>query len=293
MKKILITGKGSYVGMSVKKYLEQWPKKYHIEELDVKGEEWKKFDFSKFDVVFHVAGLAHRKINKNDDEQISLYYKVNTDLAEAIAKKAKKEKVKQFIFMSTASVYGDGAPIGKNKIITDKTPPAPDNVYGDSKLQAEKLLQKIESKEFKVAILRPPMIYGKECKGNYQLLRKIALKSPFFPYVKNSRSMIFIDNFSSFIKNAIDHNISGIYHPSNSKPINTTEMVKLIAKNNDKTLKIVKHLSPLLRFASLFTQKVNKAFGNFVYDKDITDAKFNYNITSFEESINITESGDA
>ena len=291
MKEILITGKGSYVGMSVKKYLEQWPKKYHVEELDVKGEEWKKFDFSKFDVVFHVAGLAHRKIKKNDSNQISLYYKVNTNLAEDIAKKAKKDKVKQFIFMSTASVYGDGAPVGKNKIITDKTPLAPNNVYGDSKLRAEKLLRKLETKDFKMVILRPPMIYGKGCKGNYQTLRKIVLKLHLFPKIENNRSMIYIGNFVEFIKNIIDKKMNGIFHPSNEKPITTYEMAKLIAKNNKKTIITIPYMGTPLAILSIFIPKINKAFGGFEYSNTIqNNDTISYQLYDLEQSIKETES---
>ncbi len=289
MKRILITGKNSYVGTSVKTYLEQWPKKYHVEELDVKGEKWKRVDFSKFDVVFHVAGLAHRKISEKDEKQTNLYYKVNTELTEEVAKKCKKDGVSQFIFMSTASVYGDGAPIGKERIITSKTPLSPTNTYGDSKLQAERLISKLEDKDFKIVIVRPPMIYGKGCKGNYQSLRSLALKLPFFPKIKNERSMIYIDNFSSFIKRIIDNDDNGVFHPSNSKPVNTTEMAKQIAEANGKKIRTVSHLTFALKASSLLIGKINKAFGNFCYDQSIIKYKDNYEVVSFKDGIKATE----
>ena len=215
MKRILITGKGSYIGTSVKKYLEQWPKQYKVEELDVKGDAWKKYDFSKYDVVYHVAGIAHVDVKKADEETKKLYYRVNCDLAEEVAKIAKKAGVKQFIFMSSAIVYGDSAPIGKKKVITKDSEPNPANFYGDSKLQAEIKLNKLASKNFKVALVRPPMIYGEGCKGNYPTLRKLALKLPVFPKVKNERSMIYIDNFTAFIKEVIDNDKNDILMPSN------------------------------------------------------------------------------
>ena len=115
-------------------------------------------------------------------------------MAEEVAKKAKKSGVKQFIYMSSMSVYGDSAPIGERKVVSKNDKLTPSNVYGDSKLQAEIKLDKLADKKFKVVLLRPPMIYGANCKGNYQTLRKIALKVPVFPKVKNSRSMIYIKN---------------------------------------------------------------------------------------------------
>lgn len=266
MKKILITGKNSYVGTSVKKYLEQWPKQYKVDELDVKGDEWKKYDFSKYDVVFHVAGIAHVDVKKADEATKKLYYKVNCDLAEEAAKIAKKAGVKQFIFMSSAIVYGDSAPIGKKKVITKDTEPNPANFYGDSKFQAEIKLNKLASKIFKVALVRPPMIYGEGCKGNYPTLRKLALKLPVFPKVKNERSMIYIDNFVAFIKEVIDSEQSGILTPSNPDNISTSEFVKAIADANNKKIAIIPGFTWALKLMSHFTPFVNKAFGSMSYD---------------------------
>ena len=288
MKRILITGKNSYVGTSVKKYLEQWPRKYKVEELDVKGNAWKKVDFSKYDVVFHVAGIAHVDVKRADDATKRLYYKVNCDLADGVARHAKKTGVKQFIFMSSAIVYGDSAPIGKKKVIAKDTKPNPANFYGDSKLQAEIKLGKLVSKIFKVALVRPPMIYGEGCKGNYPVLRKLALKLLVFPKVKNERSLIYIDNFSAFIKEVIDDGKDGILMPANPDVTSTSEIVKAIAKANNKKIAIVPGFTWLLKIMSHFTPFVNKAFGNMSYNIDNEDYQ---KYTTFE-SIEKMESRD-
>ena len=274
MKKILITGKNSYVGTSVKKYLEKWPKQYKIDELDVRGNEWKKYDFSKYDIVFHVAGIAHVDVKKADEATKKLYYAVNTDLAENVAQKAQKAGVKLFIFMSSAIVYGDSAHIGKEKVITKNTKPSPANFYGDSKLQAEKKLNKLANEKFKVAIIRPPMIYGEGCKGNYQALRKIALKLLVFPKVNNKRSMIYIENFSTFIKQIIDAENNGVFIPSNPDTISTSEMVKIIAESNHKKILLIPGTEWLLKIMSLFTPFVNKAFGNMEYREITADLPY-------------------
>ncbi len=281
MKRILITGKNSYIGTSVKKYLEQWPKQYKVDELDVRGDEWKKYDFSKYDVVYHVAGIAHVDVKKADEETKKLYYKVNCHLTEEVAKVAKKAGVKQFIFMSSAIVYGDSAPIGKKKVITKDTEPNPANFYGDSKLQAEIKLNKLASKNFKVALVRPPMIYGEGCKGNYPTLRKLALRLPVFPKVKNERSMIYIDNFTAFVKDVIDNDTSGILMPSNPDIISTSEIVKAIAKANNKKIAIIPGFTWALKLMSHFTPFVNKALGSMSYDAE----KGKYQKYTTEESI--------
>lgn len=284
MKKILITGKNSYVGSSVKRYLEQWPKEYSVEEISVRGDEWKKLDFSKYDTIFHVAGIAHVDVKKADEKTKKLYYAVNTDLAVEVAEKARKDGVKQFIYMSSAIVYGDSSPIGKTKVISKNTKPQPKNFYGDSKLQAEKRLGELEDAKFKVALLRPPMIYGSNCKGNYQTLRKIALKLPIFPKVKNERSMIYIENFAEFVRKTIDGEYSGVYCPSNKEVVSTCEMVREIAKCHGRKILIVLGFAWLLKIMSHFTPIVNKAFGSMVYSKELS-SDFDYCIYSVEESV--------
>ena len=266
MKRILITGKGSYIGTSVKNYLAKWPKEYKVDELDVKGDAWKNYNFSKYDIIYHVAGIAHVDVKKADEETKKLYYKVNCDLTEEVAKVAKKAGVKQFIFMSSAIVYGDSAPIGNKKVITKDTEPNPANFYGDSKLQAEIKLNKLASKNFKVALVRPPMIYGEGCKGNYPSLRKLALKLPIFPKVKNERSMIYIDNFTVFVKEIIDNDENGVLLPANPDIVSTSEIVKAIAKENNKKIAIVPGFTWALKILSHLTPFVNKAFGSMSYN---------------------------
>lgn len=288
MKKVLICGKNSYVGVSVKEYLEQFPKKYDVQEISIKGSAWKSFNFSKFDTVFYVAGIAHINSKREMEEKKDLYYQVNTYLAEDVAKKAKESGVEHFIYMSSASVYGDSAPIGKEKMIRKTTKPSPVNCYGDSKLQAEIKLNRIADKKFKVALLRPPMIYGANCKGNYQVLRKIALKSFVFPKVKNSRSMVYIGNFARFVKYVIDENLSGVICPANRELISTCGIVKEIANCHNKKMWLVPGFGWLLKLMSHFTPIINKAFGNMVYSKGLVE-NYDYCDYSTSESIKIIE----
>lgn len=290
MKKILITGAGSYIGTSFEKYItENFPDEYTVDTVDMIGEEWKKFDFSNYDTVFHVAGIAHFDTGKISLEKKKLYYSVNTELTAATAEKAKDDGVKQFIFMSSAIVYGNSAPIGKSKVITSDTPVSPANCYGDSKVQAEIRLRKLEDDNFKVVILRPPMIYGKGCKGNYRLLVKIANKTPIFPYVKNERSMIYIENLCEFVRLMIKNKESGTFFPQNSEYSNTAELVKNDSRRTRKKIRLIGGFTWALKFLSLFTGLVNKAFGNLVYDKALSEYKQNYRTVKLEDSVKRTE----
>lgn len=290
MKKILITGAGSYIGTSFEKYLNtNFPDKYTIDTVDMIGDEWKSKDFSPYDAVFHVAGIAHSDNGKISPEKEKLYYAVNTELTAATAEKARNDGVRRFIFMSSAIVYGNSAAIGKTKMITADTPVSPANCYGDSKVQAENRLKLLENENFRVVILRPPMIYGKGSKGNYPLLAKLALKLPFFPKVKNERSMLYIENLCEFVRLMIENEESGVFFPQNSEYSNTSELVKMIAAAHGKKIRLLGGFTWLLKIVGCVTGLVNKAFGNFTYEKSISEYKENYRVAELEDSVKRTE----
>ena len=286
MKKIFITGVNSYIGTKLEKWLERYPDKYSIDTVDMRGDDWKKRDFSEYDVVFHVAGIAHVS---SDPKMEDLYYKVNRDLTIETAKKAKDEGIKQFIFMSSIIVYGDSSNINRKKVIDKNTVPQPSNFYGNSKLQAEEGIKPLESDDFKIVILRSPMIYGKGSKGNYPKLAKAAQKLPVFPNIDNQRSMLHIDNLCEFIKLMIDNEESGLFFPQNSEYVKTSEMVRLIADAHGKKVRLTKMFNPLLRVLELKIGIINKVFGNLVYEQRISEYKENYRIRDLRESIMLTE----
>ena len=288
MKKVLITGANSYIGTSFENYVMQCHD-YQIDTVDMIDRTWRDKSFSEYNSVFHVAGIAHSDTGRVSEERKQFYYQINTDLTIETAKKAKADGVGQFIFMSSAIVYGDSAPIGKLKRITRDTPVAPANFYGDSKVQAENGLLKLADESFHVVILRPPMIYGKGSKGNYPQLSKFAQKLPLFPYIKNERSMLYIGNLTEFVKLMIDNNESGIFYPQNAEYVATSEMVQVIAQAHGKKIRLVKGTTVPLKAMSHVTGLVNKAFGNLSYDMSMSEYKENYRKFSFEESIRQTE----
>ena len=289
MKKILITGANSYIGVSFENHLKQWPDAYHVDTVDMIDGSWKNITFSDYDAVFHVAGIVHMEKTKNDPEQSALYERVNTRLAIETAEKAKAEGVKQFIFMSSASVYGLNAPLGKRIMITKDTPLNPTDNYGISKAKAEEGLRALADEQFKVAILRPPMIYGKGCKGNYVALAKLAKKLPVFPWVENQRSMLYIENMAEFVRLIIDDEAEGIFCPQNREYVNTSEMVNLIAHANGKGILMVKGATWALKLLSHATGLVDKAFGSLCYDFELSEYTKDYCVKNLQESILETE----
>ncbi|MBZ4663244.1 MAG: NAD-dependent epimerase [Caloramator sp.] len=286
MKKILITGANSYIGTSFEKWVSQWPDKYIVDTLDMKNQKWKEYDFSKYDVIFHVAGIAHISTDPKMEE---LYYKVNRDLTIETAKKAKAEGVKQFIFMSSIIVYGDSSHINHKRVIDKNTVPTPSNFYGRSKLQAEEGILPLQDDNFNVVVIRPPMIFGKGSKGNYPKLSKVARKLPMFPDIKNERSMLHIDNLCEFIRLMIDNNEKGIFYPQNKEYVGTSQLVKLIAEAHGKKVMLTKAFNPLLKLMGKKVRIINKVFGNLVYEKSMSEYKVEYRIRDLKEAVKITE----
>ena len=277
---ILITGAGSYVGTYVEKWITSHSD-YCVDTLDMLGNAWQDADFSKYDTVYHVAGIAH--VNASPDME-ALYYKVNRDLTIEVARKAKAEGVKQFIFMSSMIVFHESRSL-KPEMLTAETKPRPNGFYGDSKLQAEKGLHELASDTFKVCILRPPMIYGPNSKGNFPRLITLATKTPVFPDFHNQRSMLYIDNLAEFVLQVIKRQLSGTYYPQNRELSDTVEIIRYFAKAQNHRVYFAKWLNPLVRMASRFLQPVNKMFGTYYYAPEMSQMPFEYQLVSFEESL--------
>lgn len=284
MKKVLITGAGSYVGESVRRYIvAKMLDQYHIDAVDTMGDNWKKADYSQYEVVFHVAGIAH--VNA-DPKMESLYYKVNRDLTIEVARHAQAAGVKLFIFMSSQIVFHESQSL-KTEMLTAETKPNPNGFYGDSKLQAEEGLKALraEGGEMKICILRPCMIYGPNAKGNFPRLAKLACKTPIFPAWHNKRSMLYIDNLAEFVLQAMERELEGTFYPQNRELADTVEIIRFFAKEARHKVWITKLFNPFVWLGSFVLQPINKMFATYYYDPEMSRMEFDYQLVSFEESL--------
>lgn len=264
MKRILITGANSYIGTSFEKYIkENYSNDFQIDTLDMINQSWKEYDFSKYHSILHVAGIAHKKETKKNAH---LYYEVNRDLAISVANKAKESNVKQFIFMSSMSVYGLDH---SNELITVNTPTNPKSNYGKSKLEAERALIKLQSDDFKITILRPPMVYGKGCPGNMTKLLKAVRKFHVFPTIKNERSSISINKLCEEIRNVTYNCQSAIYLPQNREYMCTYKTVKEQMKDEQVKVLYISIFNPIIRLLIGRIGLITKAFGNLKYGRMI------------------------
>lgn len=284
MKRVLITGQGSYIGTKVYDWLDSVfdgdGKIFHIDTVDTINENWRKIDFSKYDVVYNVAGIAHVKASKDEEP---LYYAVNRDMVIAIAKTAKEAGVKQFIHMSSMIVYKEVKTL-KGKQIYHDTEPKPNGFYGDSKLQGEQGVRALADDKFKVCIIRPPMIYGPGCKGNFPRLVWLAQKTPIFPEWHNKRSMLHINNLCEFVKQLIIHEVAGTVYPQNAEYADTVEIIRYYAKASGKRIWITKLLNPLIWLLGNHVRAIGKMFSDSTYDMEMSQYPFDYHVVNLSDS---------
>lgn len=288
MKRVLITGKNSYIGTSFKEWVEKkYANEISVEFITLRDEGWEKVSFSGYDSILHTAGIAHVPTKDNKKE---LYENVNTILPFKVAKKASDEGVKQFVFLSSMIVFGNGT--SKRNLIDASTKPAPIDIYGESKLKAENLLLELAQPDFKISILRPPMVYGSQSKGNFPSLLKFAKNIGVFPSYSNHRSMIFIDNLSECLAQIILTDFQGIVHPQNPNHVNTSELISLIRQEyGRKTIKIgiANHL---INFGVNNNKTFGKVFGNFAYELSLSELPFKYQIVDTKTSIKLILEGN-
>ncbi len=220
MKKILITGKNSFIG----KYFKQNCNYAEVSEISLIDNNSSEIDYSNYDAVFHVAAIVHQDTSISDNK----YYEVNSDLAYNTAYKAKLDGVKQFVFMSTVKVYGENSSI--DRPWTEDSVCTPVDAYGKSKLDAEKRLMVLNDDSFKVSIIRTPVVYGANVKGNIQKISKFVVNNRLVPFngIDNKRAMVYIGNLVYLINEVIKQAKAGVFLANDKENVSTSQFVKKI-----------------------------------------------------------------
>lgn len=259
MKKVLVIGESSYIGRSFAAYGKN---RLIVDTVSSRDNCWREAPLETYDSVLFCAGIAHRR---QTAENRADYYEVNCNLAVQAAKAAKANGVHQFIYISSVSVFGRNT--GTISADTEPAPRARD-AYGESKLLAEQHLQQLTDETFLLAIIRPPMVYGFGCKGNFPRFVSLIARIPIFPKTKNRRSMIYIDTLSAFLAQCVEKEMVGIYHPQNAQYVNTSQLASAVAQALGKRL----YLSNLLGLFVPLVSKIpagQKVFGSLVIDESL------------------------
>ncbi|MCL1819528.1 MAG: NAD-dependent epimerase/dehydratase family protein [Oscillospiraceae bacterium] len=276
---VLITGSNGYIARMLHAALSE--ARHEARHLNVRGDEWRNTDFTGYDSVVHLAGIAHN--SSFDPEE---YRRVNIELTSALAKKARDSGIPQFIFVSSMAVYGLSDVFAPLNELTRNTPLQPKTLYGKSKLSAESEVLSVYGDTS--CIVRPPMVYGENCPGNYARLRNIVLKYKVIPNYKNNRGMIYVHNLCEMLKLLIENRASGYYHPQDAETLSTRKLADLIAEANGVKVRAIP--IPFLKFAAKVLPIIGKAFGSLSYSPELTAYNDgNYQVYDVKSAIERTE----
>jgi nucleoside-diphosphate-sugar epimerase len=263
MTKILITGANSFIGRNYRIF-SHFKEIDEISLIDISPQD---INFSKYDVVLHLAAIVHvsKKISEKE------YLRINRDLCLDVAEAAKKKGIKQFVFLSSIKVYGDFIPELEKR--NENSCCLPDDYYGKSKLAAEIGLRKLENADFTVSIIRTPLVYGEGVKANMISLIKLVQKLPLLPFknTSNKRNYTYTGNLAGFIDQVIMKRASGVFIAMDNKAISTTELVGYLSKYLGKKIILFKIPGLFIRIGRKYMPSVfERLFGSLEFDNSKT-----------------------
>ncbi|MGL4393558.1 MAG: NAD-dependent epimerase/dehydratase family protein [Fusobacteriaceae bacterium] len=283
-KTVMVTGSTGFIGRN---FIEKYSKDYNIIPISLRKKKPEDIDFSGVDVVLHLAALVHQMKGAPEEK----YFEINTELTKKLADAAKKNGIRHFVFFSTIKVYGSDGELNRKNCFNEFSECNPNDAYGKSKLIAEDYLNKIENKEFKISIVRPPLVYGLGAKGNFENLIKLINKIKILPfnYDDRKRTMVAITNLLHMTDLIIKKEATGIFIPHDEKNISIRELSLIIAKFQSKKKILVKF--PCLIFKMLGKIKKNimeRLYGELVFENKTGDEKLEYfPVVTIEEEMNL------
>lgn len=259
MRRVIITGEGGWIGGAVCRRMAEFPGEYGVECVPVFGDAWERDSWMGTDSVVHLAGIP------GDGATEEGYRESNIELTERVGRKCLADGVPHLVFMSTAHVYGPGA--GVAEPITLETEPAPTTLYGKSKLEAERRLRALEGSSLRVAVIRPPLVYGPGCtRGNLPRLVKLAARTPIFPDVRNARSMLYLGSLAELVRLLVDSREDGTYLPQDPDWMCTSDLVRILGEAQGNRVCLSRALGALVRPLVPRVRALGKLFGDFRYD---------------------------
>ena len=266
--KIAVTGAGGFVG---KRFMVYNQSRFELVPVSLREQSPTAVNLQGVTTLVHLAGKAHEMGTISDQ----VYFDINYELTRQLADRARQQGVRQFVYISSVKVYGDHI----HGVLNEQSPCIPTDAYGASKLKAEQYLQSINDPAFTIAIVRPPLVYGPEVKGNTIRLLQLADKNWPLPLGRcgNARSMVFVDNLIELINTIITRQAAGVFVAGDSAPLSTDELIMQMRKylGNSKGLvsipgivrTVMKKLKP-----ALYT----RLFGSFVVSNQATNRQLDF-----------------
>jgi nucleoside-diphosphate-sugar epimerase/2-polyprenyl-3-methyl-5-hydroxy-6-metoxy-1,4-benzoquinol methylase len=174
------------------------------------------------DTVFHLAAAQH-EANISDH----VFYDVNVGGTRNLLEASMKADCKRFVHGSTIGVYGT-----PNGAVNESSPCSPDNIYGKTKLEGEKVALSYQDR-IPLVVIRISETYGPGDRRLLKLFRAIHKKA-FFKIGpgKNLHQLIYIDDLIDGMLRASENDkaLGEVILLVGSRPITTDQMVDTIAE---------------------------------------------------------------
>lgn len=182
------------------------------------------------DCVVHLAARVH-VMRDTAADPLGAFRAVNVEATRALAEAAVRRGVRRFVFVSSIKVNGE---ITHDRPFRPDDPPAPQDAYGRSKLEAESALAEVSARHgLEVVVVRPPLVYGSGVGGNFlRLMRLIDAGMPLpLRGIDNCRSLVCSRNLvDALIACTSHHNAAGeTFLVSDGEDLSTAELVKRLA----------------------------------------------------------------
>lgn len=266
MMNILVVGKNSYIAQEFVAYISK-ATDWSLHYLSVRESGWQSFDYRGFDAIVYFAAIVHHP--EITDE--ALYYKVNTDIPCQMARMAKEQGVGQFVYISTCAVWGLGPQYGQANVIDLQTPLKPVTLYGKSKRAAEQRLIEMNGGDLRIACVRLPNVYGKDCPGTFYHRIEALSKLPILPIdrVKRPFSLISVENVAKALKIIIENRMGGVLCPQDPTECSIVERVQLMALQNGRRQYQTRILWPLMWLIGRIAPNkyLNNLYGGYFISK--------------------------
>ena len=234
-KTLMITGASGFIGSN---FIKKYENEYNIVPVCLIKNKPEDLDYTEVDTILHLAALVHQMKGAPEEK----YFEINTELTRRLATTAKEKGVKHFVFYSTVAVWGTHGYFEHEKVITLKTPLNPLTPYAKSKYDAEDILNELKSENFKISILRPPMVYGKDCPGNMKKLEKLVDIVPILPLGNdgNKRTIVHVDKLLDETNKIIHSENEGIFIPRDDKDMSIKDILEYVFKEKNKKKILIK-----------------------------------------------------
>lgn len=214
---------------------------------DVADADWSPV-LAGADAVVHLAAIAHRR-NSGDQARVRA---VNVTAVSRLAAAAAESKVRRFVFISSVGVLGANSGDGA---FTADSPPNPHDFYSLTKLEAERVAQRIaDEHELELSIVRPPLVYGPNAPGNFgRLVRLIGGRWPLpFGAIHNKRSLVSVWNLCDFLMSCItSEGAAGApLLVADDEAVSTSELLRACSELLGTPTRIVAVPVPIVRMAA-------------------------------------------